>query len=72
MGNQDGRSRVSCAISGRHQARHRDRTGQDLSGSGGKVVTVAREKVGAALGAPDAATIEEAERRLAVFPGFAK
>ena len=32
-----------------------------------KVVTVAREKVGAALGALDAATIEEVERRLSVF-----
>ena len=37
-----------------------------------KVVTVAREKVGAVLGAPDAATIEEVERRRAVFPGIAK
>ena len=36
-----------------------------------KVVTVAREKVGAVLGA-HAATIEEAERRLVVFPGVAK
>ena len=37
-----------------------------------KVVTVAREKVGAVLGAPDAATIEEVERRLSMFPGIAK
>ena len=37
-----------------------------------KVGTVAREKVGAALGAPDAATMREVERRLAVFPGIAK
>ena len=32
-----------------------------------KVVTVARERVGAVLGAPDAAPMQEAERRLAVF-----
>lgn len=37
-----------------------------------KAVTVAREKLGAAIGALDAGTMQDIERRLAVFLGIAR
>ena len=37
-----------------------------------KAVTVAREKLGVAIGALDAGTMQDIERRLAVFLGIAK